>query len=125
VGKRIACTVVLAGLLSLIGGTPAVAVRLAPGSGEHAMALARRLLAALELPLPLRITTVGVAASIGIATGGLGDTADELLRNADLAMYAAKATGGNGYALYKPANAHGGRRAGPRRERAPDRVAHR
>ncbi len=48
------------------------------------------------------MTTASIATSIGIATGGLGDTADELLRNADLAMYAAKDAGGNGYALYMP-----------------------
>ena len=75
---------------------------LAQGPLDNAAAVARRVLAALELPLPLRMTTVSVAASIGIATGGLGDSADELLRNADLAMYAAKAAGGNGLALYKP-----------------------
>jgi diguanylate cyclase len=102
VARRVATSVREDDSVARLGGDE-FAVLLPQGSEEHAVALARRLLAALELPLPLRITTVGVAASIGIATGSLGDTADELLRNADLAMYAAKATGGNGYALYKPA----------------------
>ena len=74
--------------------------RTAPG--EDAAILARRVLAALELPLALQTTTVSVAASVGIASAGRGATADELLRNADLAMYAAKSTGGNGFALFKP-----------------------
>ena len=77
------------------------AVVLARGPSAHATTLARRVLAALELPINVKSTTVAVGASIGIATGGLGDTADELLRNADLAMYSAKVAGGNGYKLYK------------------------
>jgi diguanylate cyclase (GGDEF)-like protein len=102
VAKRVVTSVRENDSVARLGGDE-FAVLLEQTPEEHAPVLARRLLAALELPLPLRVTTVGVAASIGIATGGLGDTADELLRNADLAMYAAKAAGGNGYALYKPA----------------------
>jgi diguanylate cyclase (GGDEF)-like protein len=78
------------------------AVLLAPGPADHVAVLARRVLAALELPLTLNGATVEVAASIGIAMAGSDQTADELLRNADLAMYTAKAAGGNGFALYKP-----------------------
>jgi len=78
------------------------AVLLAPGPADHVAVLARRVLAALELPLSLNGTSVEVAGSIGIAMAGRGQTADELLRNADLAMYTAKAAGGNGFALYKP-----------------------
>jgi diguanylate cyclase (GGDEF)-like protein len=78
------------------------AILLATGPADHVAVLARRVLAALELPLAVKSTTVGVAASIGIATAASGDSADDLLRNADLAMYAAKAAGGNGFALYEP-----------------------
>jgi diguanylate cyclase (GGDEF)-like protein len=77
------------------------AVVLATGRTEEVAILARRVLTALELPLVLKTTTVSVAASIGIASAGPGTTADELLRNADLAMYAAKSSGGNGFALFK------------------------
>ncbi|MHB8488035.1 MAG: EAL domain-containing protein [Candidatus Dormibacteria bacterium] len=78
------------------------AVLLSACPEEYVPILARRVIAALELPLRLKATTVVVAASIGIATGRVGETADEILRNADLAMYAAKAAGGNGFALYRP-----------------------
>ena len=78
------------------------AVLLAPGPADHVAVLARRVLAAIELPLTLNGATVEVAASIGIAMAGRDQTSDELLRNADLAMYTAKAAGGNGFALYKP-----------------------
>ena len=78
------------------------AVLLAPGPADHVAVLARRVLAALELPLTLNGASVEVAASIGIASAGRDLTADELLRNSDLAMHTAKAAGGNGFALYKP-----------------------
>jgi diguanylate cyclase (GGDEF)-like protein len=101
VARRIVTTVRGADCVARLGGDE-FAVLLARGPDGQAAVVARRVLAALELPLTLRITTVNVAASIGIATGGLGDTADEMLRNADLAMYAAKTAGGNGSAHYKP-----------------------
>jgi diguanylate cyclase (GGDEF)-like protein len=101
VARRVVSSVRDADLVARLGGDE-FAMVLADSPADQASALARRVLAALELPIALRVTTASVATSIGIATGGLGDTADELLRNADLAMYAAKDAGGNGYALYKP-----------------------
>jgi diguanylate cyclase (GGDEF)-like protein len=101
VAQRIVTSVREIDAVARLGGDE-FAVLLAPGSEADVAILARRVLSALELPLALKTTTVGVAASIGIATAGMGQTADELLRNADLAMYTAKAGGGNGFALYQP-----------------------
>jgi diguanylate cyclase (GGDEF)-like protein len=66
--------------------------------------VAERLLAALAEPLPLEASehaVISVRASIGaaLATGG---TADELVRNADIALYAAKAAGKGRVVLFKP-----------------------
>lgn len=101
VAQRIVASVRDGDAVARLGGDE-FAVLLADRPGEDAAILARRVLAALELPLALQTTTVSVAASVGIASAGRGATADELLRNADLAMYAAKSTGGNGFALFKP-----------------------
>jgi diguanylate cyclase (GGDEF)-like protein len=61
---------------------------------EHAaLAAAERVLAALREPLVVQGRSLVVSASIGIASGGGIIEADELLRNADLAMYAAKERG--------------------------------
>jgi diguanylate cyclase (GGDEF)-like protein len=78
------------------------AILLSHGPGDHVAVLARRVLSALELPMTIGGITVGVAASIGAATAGHGESGEELLRNADMAMYAAKAAGGNCFAPYKP-----------------------
>ncbi len=65
--------------------------------------VAERTRAALEESITVRGREVFVRCSIGIATGR-ADHADaqELLRNADIAMYTAKARGGSGYALFEP-----------------------
>lgn len=69
-------------------------------------AIAERILATLSesVPLPTSPTVnVRLSASIGIAYSGSGALdVEELLRNADLAMYAAKALGKSRYQVYEP-----------------------
>ena len=68
---------------------------------DDAMALAQRLLDTLSAPLVINGTEVLPGASIGITFSDLGyRTADEVLRDADLAMYAAKADGRRRIALF-------------------------
>jgi predicted signal transduction protein with EAL and GGDEF domain len=62
-------------------------------------ALAGRLLVAVGEPLMLHGRELRLSASIGIATG---EGAEDLLRNADLAMYEAKRRGGDGFAFFAP-----------------------
>ena len=65
---------------------------------------AQRLLDALREPLPAGGREVRAAASVGIAVAAGGPTRPEDLRkNVDLALYAAKARGKNTYALFEPA----------------------
>ena len=64
------------------------------------MSLARDLLEVLEAPFALGTTEVVTAASIGVVEIGPGTAPAELLRQADLAMYRAKARGGGGFAVY-------------------------
>ncbi len=66
-------------------------------------AVANRLTRALRAPLRLANREVFVSASVGIASSGsCASTADELLRNADIAMYRAKRTGGGEALVYEP-----------------------
>jgi len=68
---------------------------------EIGMRLARRVLGTLSQPVGLNGTEVVPAASIGITFSDLGyRTVDEVLRDADLAMYEAKATGRGRVALF-------------------------
>jgi diguanylate cyclase (GGDEF)-like protein/PAS domain S-box-containing protein len=68
----------------------------------EAQAAADRILAALRQPFDLGDRETAVRASIGIAIHDIdGGDADEVLRRADIAMYAAKARGGDGHATYE------------------------
>src|SRR3981081_3738802 len=61
---------------------------------EYATALARRLSDAVNQPIDLNGQRVNMSVSIGIATATNGDTtSDRLLKDADLALYRAKADG--------------------------------
>ncbi len=73
-------------------------------SMTEATATAQRVLASLAKPLELNGREVSVRASIGLALDQAGDdvSADELLRDADTAMYRAKANGRGGLAVFEP-----------------------
>jgi diguanylate cyclase (GGDEF)-like protein len=60
---------------------------------------ARRILGVLAEPVEIDGVEVPVSCSIGVATGPRA-TADELLRDADVAMYRAKVAGKGGYAVF-------------------------
>ncbi|NTV39944.1 MAG: bifunctional diguanylate cyclase/phosphodiesterase, partial [Demequinaceae bacterium] len=68
----------------------------------QAAVLADRILEALHgTPVEFSVGSVVVGASIGIAAAGTGETAETLLRNADLAMYQAKVRGRGRHVLYE------------------------
>ncbi|MFI2434899.1 putative bifunctional diguanylate cyclase/phosphodiesterase [Streptomyces sp. NPDC018693] len=69
---------------------------------RHILELADRLRLTLSQPYTIDGNEVRVAASIGVAFAEPGLGAGELLRNADLAMYRAKAGGKGRVELYKP-----------------------
>jgi diguanylate cyclase (GGDEF)-like protein/PAS domain S-box-containing protein len=69
--------------------------------------VAERVLAGIHEPVRIERTELQVRASIGIATRADGDTTSaELLRNADLAMYTAKANGKGCIERFEPSMHH-------------------
>lgn len=65
--------------------------------------LAGRIVAAFEKPFRMGGRSISVTASVGITLFPKDSAgADELLRNADLAMYRAKRTGGAGFSFFDP-----------------------
>ena len=70
---------------------------------RRSRAMAERLVRDLRVPYVLGGEAVAVTASIGIASAtDAGRDAQELVRNADVAMYMAKANGKAGFALFDP-----------------------
>ncbi len=89
--------------LGRLGGDEFVVVCEEPSFETGPELIAERLLEALKPPFTLGAsdeTRVSVNASIGIALGGR-TSADELLREADIAMYQAKWDGKSRYALFE------------------------
>jgi diguanylate cyclase (GGDEF)-like protein len=71
----------------------------------EALIVAERAIAALNEPIRIGETTSKVSCSIGISTSSAGDgpdAAEELLRNADFAMYIAKSQGKNCFDVFAP-----------------------
>jgi diguanylate cyclase (GGDEF)-like protein len=81
----------------------AVMVRETRGAEGAAVAVARRIMQAFLQPVSVGAESVSVYISAGIAaTPGRECTAEELIRNADVAMYEAKATGKGRFAVFHP-----------------------
>ncbi len=89
-------------LVARLGGDEfAILQRAGDGQGEAALAFADRLLAAMREPYELAGTKLTVGTSIGVALAPQdGDNADQLLKNADLALYGAKSEGRNRCRLF-------------------------
>ncbi|HWF49630.1 MAG TPA: EAL domain-containing protein [Solirubrobacteraceae bacterium] len=69
---------------------------------EEAGLAARRILDALAAPFAIDGRELRMTASMGLALCGAGATVEELLRNADMAMYAAKADGKASIRTFEP-----------------------
>ncbi|AHG88456.1 diguanylate cyclase [Gemmatirosa kalamazoonensis] len=68
----------------------------------EAISVAERVLWALRAPFELDGRTLHVSASIGVVFHHDGQSTEELLRNADVAMYRAKAEGKGQHAVFAP-----------------------
>ena len=108
VGRRIEATCRDDDLVARLGGDEFVVLvngRTAVGtpiSDEAVEALAGRLVNVLAQPIDVERRAVRLGASVGVARlRGIG-TADDLLRDADVAMYAAKAEGKGRYRVFEP-----------------------
>jgi predicted signal transduction protein with EAL and GGDEF domain len=70
---------------------------------EHCNEIAGRLLESLAVPFDIGGTEVMTGASIGIALGNVSSaTPEDIMRNADLALYEAKNAGKNRFAVFAP-----------------------
>jgi diguanylate cyclase len=102
VARRLRATVPLQDLLGRLGGDE-FAVLVEGETDETVEAIAERVIGALGGPFALSGTQQHIKASVGIAISRHGEAdADELLRNADVAMYAAKGAHKGCWRVFQP-----------------------
>jgi predicted signal transduction protein with EAL and GGDEF domain len=103
VTERISASVRSADLVARLGGDEfAILTDDAPDL-KRSLAMAARLTHELRMPYVINERSVSVTASIGIASArDATDSAEDVVRNADVAMYMAKANGKAGFALFDP-----------------------
>ena len=80
---------------------------------DPVLKIAARIVESLQEPLDQPVNDMQVTASVGIAFSSAHDGVEELMRNADVAMYAAKSAGKGRFAVYEASMQHA---AGERRE---------
>lgn len=95
VARRLQASARTTDLVARLGGDEFVLVCESIGSPQQAQALAGRILDALSQPFRLGAQSIRIGASIGISFGQDCGTGNDLLREADQAMYRAKAAGRN------------------------------
>ncbi len=71
-------------------GDEFVLIDAAPQTAEHAARFAKELVELIELPFELGEDSISISASVGIAFGDVSSDPDEVIRDADVAMYEAK-----------------------------------
>jgi diguanylate cyclase (GGDEF)-like protein len=100
VAERVRCCLRPADTVARLGGDEFAILLEDLRDHDDAIMVAKRLLEGFRQPFPVAGREISVTASIGIALNGPGDGVDELLRNADVAMYTVKESGRGWYAMF-------------------------
>ncbi len=101
VAKRLAWAVDEKGAVARFGGDEFAVMQQQMPQPDSAQKLADQIVKLLSAPIELGDMTVQIGASVGIAfASDASDTPDELLRHADLALYAAKEQGRGSFRVF-------------------------
>lgn len=101
VAERIQSAVRATDVVARLGGDEFAIVMPATGADQAAI-VGQRILAAIKEPIELPDRTIRCGASIGLSVGEAGRNPEDLLMEADVAMYASKAEGQNRLHVFEP-----------------------
>ncbi|MFA5900217.1 MAG: EAL domain-containing protein [Hyphomicrobium sp.] len=101
VAQRLRACIRSTDFLARLGGDEFAIIQPGAGRTEQCERLAKRVLAAVGKPYNILGNTIAISASMGVVRAPVhGRTPDELLKNADVALYNIKSAGRRGYELY-------------------------
>ena len=102
IGQRLRSEVRESDVLARVGGDEFTIICNDGAEGEYEANLAQRIIDKLSVPFEIDGEKITIGASIGIARAPLNGTQpDQILRNADLALYRAKSAGKGRYQFFK------------------------
>ncbi|HTW06286.1 MAG TPA: EAL domain-containing protein [Acidimicrobiales bacterium] len=102
VARRITSALRASDLAARIGGDEFAVMLVARDCSARALAIAERLISHLSSPYAIGGQRLYVGASVGIALAYAGTKAEDLVQDADIAMYHAKKAGRGRYSLFEP-----------------------
>jgi len=103
VAERVRASIRKTDFVARLGGDEFAIIQMVNVDGEQCEKLAKRVLASICRPYNILGHAISISASLGIVRAPLhGDCPDELLKNADVALYNVKSAGRCGYEIYKP-----------------------
>ena len=103
VGKRLLANARDGDIVARLGGDEFAILQVGTDDMDESAALAKRLIGAMSEDFDIEGLDIRITTSIGIASAFAdGRTADELMKNADLALYRAKRDGRNTHRFFEP-----------------------
>jgi diguanylate cyclase (GGDEF)-like protein/PAS domain S-box-containing protein len=109
-GRRLAALAGGTGLVARLGGDEFALLLPEAGGGDAVDTLAAAIVAAFDEPFPLGAGPATATATVGVAVSADSNSPGDLVRQADLALYAAKAAGKRQWRRYQPVLSAGIRR---------------
>ena len=100
VGRRLRAAVGEAGMVARLGGDEFALMLPDCGDDRDLVAIGEQMMRGLQLPIGYEDESIPVTISVGIARAPSGTPADQLFKDADIALYEAKGAGRNRFVLF-------------------------
>ena len=99
-GKRLKGNIRSLGVVARLGGDEFAVLLRSIKRVDQLQSTCQKILELVNKPLVVENTTLVISCSIGVSVASIGDTYNDLLKHAEIAMYKAKDAGGNYYRLF-------------------------
>jgi len=101
-GKRLKQTIRSMGLVARLGGDEFALLLRNIKHPQQLDIIGEKIQALVSKPIELNDSSVVVHCSVGISLASLNDSANDLIKHAEIAMYRAKSNGGNSFQRFNP-----------------------